>query len=482
MLTYQDFLAVGENQNDIMAFVRSAINQYKSTEEYQINVISDQYTRKRNPDSAQAVKTIYTVTGRQIMDTYSSNYKVGRAFFPLFITQQVQYLLSNGVTWNNKDTADKLGTRQAPFDSRLQDAAYKALDATLSYGFWNLDRSGHGYVEVFTSLEFVPLFDENNGALMAGIRWWQIDAQKPLRATLYQIDGYTDYIWDRRDEGGNVDADGEILHEKRPYVVRVTKTDIDDERIYTGENYPMLPIVPFWGNKLHQNEIIGLREKMFAYDMIESGFCDSVEEASYVYWAISNAPGMDEQSLAEFLARVKRVHAAVTEDNGSVATPHQIEAPTASREALLERLEKDLFKDAMAFDPEHIASGNATATQIRASYNLLDMKTNDFEYCVLDFINGILALAGIEDKPTFTRDRNVNVTEEITAVMQAASALDDEYVTKKILNLLGDGDQAEEIIQRKIADEVTRMREPEEPEEPEGGEVNGEEETGSGTS
>ena len=83
MLTYQDFLAVGENQNDIMAFVRSAINQYKSTEEYQINVISDQYTRKRNPDSAQAVKTIYTVTGRQIMDTYSSNYKVGRAFFPL---------------------------------------------------------------------------------------------------------------------------------------------------------------------------------------------------------------------------------------------------------------------------------------------------------------------------------------------------------------------------------------------------------------
>ena len=40
--------------------------------------------------------------------------------------------------------------------------------------------------------------------------------------------------------------------------------------------------------------------------------------------------------------------------------------------------------------------------------------------------------------------------------MSAAATLDEEYVTTKILNLLGDGDQAEEILERKDADELDR--------------------------
>lgn len=467
MLTYQDFMEIGDRDEDKMNFVRKAVNQYKASEMYKIAVDADLYYRKRNPDIANFTKMLYTVTGRQIPDTYSSNFKIGRAFFPLFIEQEVQYLLSNGVTWENGDeTADSLGTKTAEFDTQLQDAAHKALCGACSYGFWNLD-----HVDVFSALEFVPLYDENNGAMRGGIRFWQIDASKPFRATLYEEDGYTDYIWNMRKEGTEIQKDGEVLHAKRSYVVSVTGTDIDEEKIYTGENYPTLPIVPFWGNKAHQSELVGLQEQIFVYDVIKSGFCNNVEEASYVYWAISNAPGMDEEALAEFISRVKRVHAAVTEDNGSVATPHVLEAPTQSRSELLERLERDLFKDAMAFDPEHIASGSATATQIKASYNLLKMKTNGFEYCVLQFINGILALTGIEDKPTFTRDQDLNVSEEIQAIMMAETALDEEYVTRKILTYLGDADQADEIIERRQANELSDVGTMHDEEEVEGEEI-----------
>ena len=39
-----------------------------------------------------------------------------------------------------------------------------------------------------------PLYDEENGALRAGIRYWQVDETKPLRLTLYEEDGFTEYI------------------------------------------------------------------------------------------------------------------------------------------------------------------------------------------------------------------------------------------------------------------------------------------------
>ena len=55
-------------------------------------------------------------------------------------------------------------------------------------------------------------------------------------------------------------------------------------------------------------------------------------------------------------------------------------------------------------------------------------------------------MAGLEDKPTFTRSYLVNTTEEISVLLQAAQYLDDEYVTRKILTLLGDADKADEII------------------------------------
>ena len=275
MITYQDLLRVGENESDRMAFVRSAITKYKSGEFYKTAAIADEYDRRKNPDIRDLSKFLYTVSGRRVPDTYSSNYKVGRAFFPFFIMQEVQYLLSNGVTWENAATSDKLGTKRYEFDTQLQNAAHAALSGGVAHGFWNVD-----HVEVFNCLEFIPMPDEENGAVRAGIRWWQIDAGKPLRATLYEEDGYTDYIWDKKDEAGNVKADGEILHEKRAYKIRITRTDVDGDIIYKGENYPSFPIVPLWGNKKHQSEIIGLREQIFVYDSIKSGFCNSVEEAS----------------------------------------------------------------------------------------------------------------------------------------------------------------------------------------------------------
>lgn len=445
MLTYQDLLAVGDNEKARTEFVFSAINRHKATNVYREAIIAESYDRKRNTTIMQYQKLLYTMSGKAVPDNYSANYKLCSNFFNRFVTQETQYLLGNGVSWTDAKTEEKLGK---DFDTKLQTAGHEALVSGVAFGFWNLD-----HLDVFSIREFIPLYDEENGALMAGIRFWQIDDSKPIRATLYEVDGYTDYI--------RKDADPEILRDKQSYKLLVRSTNADGIEIYAGENYPSFPIVPLWGNTHHQSELIGIREQIDAYDLIKSGFANDLDDASQIYWIIQNGGGMDDIDLAKFVERIKTVKAAVVEDGGATAESHTMEVPYASREALLDRLRSDLYDDYMALDTKAISAGAATATQIKAAYEPLNNKTDMFEYCVVDFLQGILELAGIEDDPSFTRSLIINTQEEVQTVLSAASYLSDDYVTKKVLELFGDGDKAEDMLKQLDADEIDRQLEPE---------------------
>lgn len=447
MRTFNDLLEVGENEANRMQFVYEAISEHKSSDLYKTAQIADEYDRKQNRTIVQFQKLLYDATGRAIPDNVSANYKITSGFFNRFTTQQVQFLLGNGVTWEDETTKDYLG---GDFDQKLQVAAKASLGAGVSFGFYNYD-----HLEVFTALEYVPLYDEENGALMAGIRFWQVDAQKPLRATLYETDGITEYIWE--------DGEGRILKDKRPYILTLISTGVDEAEIFAGENYPTFPIVPLWANPHRQSELVGLREQIDAYDLIKSGFCNTIDEASFIYWTINNAGGMDEIDLAEFVQRLKTIHAANVEDTGATAQANSLEAPHEGREALLDRLAKDMYADYMALNIDEIKGGANTATQIRAAYEPMNNKADQFEYCVIEFLQGILSVAGLEDKPTFTRSYLVNTTEEISVLLQAAQYLDDEYVTRKILTLLGDADKADEIIANMDEYDYQRMTGGEEP-------------------
>lgn len=442
MVTYQDLLAVGESEKERMNFVRSTINQHKTTELYKIADIAEDYDGHRNRTIMEYQKLIYTVMGEAIPDVWTANYKLASRFFNRFITQENQYLLSNGVMWENEATADKLGD---DFDTKLQEAGLKALKGGVSFGYFELD-----HMQVFGITEFAPLYDEENGALRAGIRFWQIDDSKPLRATLYEEDGYTDYIWNRKNKD---DYEGAILHDKRPYIEKIVVSKADGERIFDGENYPSFPIVPLWGNPHHQSELVGLREQIDCYDLIKSGYANNVDEASIVYWTLQNAGGMDDVDLAKFIEKMRNLHAAQTDDNVT-ATPNTMDAPYASREALLATLRADLYEDAMALDTKNISNGATTATQIEAAYEPLNSKVDQYEYCVIEFIKGILKIAGIEDKPSFTRSRIVNTQENIQVLLQCGSYLSEDYITQKLLDYLGDGDKAEQMIAERVANET----------------------------
>lgn len=448
MITYQD-LQEATTDKERIDFVRSAIDKHKGSEIYKTAEVADKYNRRRNATIESYQKLLYTASGRPVVDMTAANYKLKTNIFHRLVKQLNQHLLGNGVTWNNDETGKKLGD---DFDEKLQDAGSAALVQAVSFGFWNFD-----HLEIFELLNFVPFYDEENGALRAGIRFWQLDDEHPLRATLYEEDGYTEYIWRKKErKGKEPKIGGEILQEKKPYILKLRGTEADGMEIYDGENYPAFPIVPFWGNKMHQSEIVGMREDIDCYDLIKSGFASDIDEAQEIFWVIQNAGGMDDVDLAEFLQRIKSTKVASLGD-GQTAEARTVEVPYEAREAMLNRLRSDMIEDFMGLDTKNIADGAVTATQIEAAYDPMNEKADSYEYCVSAFIQGILKVAGIDDMPTYTRGGVVNVSETIQNLVAGAQYLSGDYITRKILTLLGDGDQADTVLKEIDGEDMSRF-------------------------
>lgn len=437
MYTYQDLQEVGENEEKRMEFVNAVIGDHKKSDLYNTALIAEDYYRRRNRTIFEYQKWLTKATGEIVPDVYTANYKLASNFYGRFTTQLVQYLLGNGISFNDKSTKEKLGE---DFEHRMIKATKLALTGAVSFGYWNLD-----HLEVFPVTEFAPIVDEDTGMIRAGVRFWQLKAEKPLRAVFYEEDGFTEYRWK--------DGKGSIEKDKRAYVLNIQYTENGGEEIVDGENYPTLPIFPLWCDDTHQSTIVGLRESIDAYDLIKSGFCNTIDEASIVYWTLNNAGGMDEIDLAQFLQRIKELHGAFVDDNVT-AEPHSINPPIEGREKLLERLRADLYEDAMALDTKNIADGAVTATQIKASYEPINSKADDLEYQVTEFIGKILDLLGIDDEPTYTRSKIVNTQEEIETVVASAQYLNDEYIAKKILELLGDADKTDEVLSGLVEDRL----------------------------
>ncbi len=429
MITYQDMQQRLSSGITLVDFVKQVITDHKNKADYRLAKVAKEYNEHRNVTISQYQKMLYLASGQAVPDIWAANYKLKTNMFNRLVTQLNQYLLGNGAKWESEKTAKALGK---DFDTKLQDAGEIALVQKVAYCFWNKD-----HMDVFEYLEFAEIPDEEDGSIKAGVRFWQLADNKPLRATLYELDGYTEFMWKN--------GLGEIIQEKRPYILNMRGTAADGMQIYGGENYPGFPIVPLWGNKYKQSEFVGMRENIDAYDLIKSGYADTVDDCSEIFWLISNAGGMDDVDIAEFMEKLKTKHVANVDD-GQTVQGQTIDIPVQARETLLDRLRSDIYEDFMGLDTKNVADGAVTATQIKFSYEPENAKADKYEYCVLDFLDRFLAIAGIEDNATFTRSMIVNSTEEINTVLAAAQYLPEDYVTRKIMTILGDGDQAEKAL------------------------------------
>lgn len=446
MLTYQDFLAAPDRAE----FIARLIAEHKGGDLYRTAKVADEYDARRNVTIAKFRRVMYTPRGSAVKDPTAADNRIASGFFPRLNTQRCAYSLGNGVTFTRTGarpdetgnevavdlTKEQLGAR---FDTDLYAAAYRALIHGVSFGFWNMDR-----LDVFAVTEFAPLEDEYTGELMAGVRFYQVDENRPLTAVLYEPDGYTKY------RSGKDDGKLREYEPKRAYKQRITAAPADTEPEVVGENYRVrrrgedmprtaLPIVPLYGSRLHQSTLIGMREAIDSYDMVRSGFANDLQECAQIYWLLENYGGMSEEDLNRFRDRMKLMHIAEADTtNGGKVQAYTQEVPYAARQTYLDGMRQGIYEDFGGLNVTSISAAAQTATQIDAAYQPLDENADDFEYQIIEFVQKILALMGIEDTPQFKRNRITNQLEQVQMVAMEAPYLDDETILKKLPNITPD--------------------------------------------
>lgn len=423
-MTYQDYLSHMASSGDVCAFIESAVRSHISSEIYKTAVTADRYYHMENPTIMKYQKLLYSLSGRALPDNWSPNNKIVSNWYFYFTTQAVGHLLGNGVFFENPDTRDCLGR---DFDRKLVMLASEAKNGGMSFGFLN-----GSHIDVFTLRDFVPLFDAFTGRLAAGIRFVTLSEKLGGYFTFFEEDGYRNFAQSPGDEM-------KCVGEKTGYAQIPGKNGKHKAK--------KLPIVPLY-NTLRQSDIAGNRYLIDAYDLMASGLVNNADEGNFIYWILKNCDGMNEADDAKFIEQLRRHHFAHADgDDNSGVESHVVETPFEAHSTALDRLERQLFVNFMAVDVHSIAAGNRTATEIRAAYEPLNAKNDLFEFEVIEFVDALLELCGLEDTPTFKRAQVANQLEDTEMILAAADYLDAEAVLKKLPWL--SVDEADEILSRR---------------------------------
>lgn len=440
IITFQDWQEL--RAKDERQAISSVINDWKSGSIYKTAIIANTYDRQKNKTICEFAPMFYTMMGVKQVDPTATNTKIASNFFRRLNVQRNTYSLGNGVSFENNEIKSKFGDK---FDTTLLKAAYKALIHGVCFTFWN------GNLNYFEATEFAPLYDEETGVLSAGIRYWQIDSDKPMFAVVYEADGYTK--WKRADS-----KDWQVVVDKKPYIQTVQYTVADGAEIVDNGNYSALPIVPLCGSELKQSTLIGLQSQIDAYDIVNSGFASDIQDVAQIYFLLENYGGMTDSDLAKFRDKLKFHHIAEADTSeGGKITPYQQEVPHSAIDSFLDRTRQQIYDDFGAFDVRGFSSGQKTATEIDAAYQPLDENADDFEAQIIEFVQELGNIIGLDKEecvPLFKRNRIVNATEQMQA-LAVADWLDEE--TKVRHTPIITVDEQEQVLQRLSSEALDRM-------------------------
>ena len=441
MYTFQDFQRDTKAGN-LSKVIGYAISMHKASEAYRVALDADEYDKQRNTTISKFSKIYTDNIGEKKIDTNSANNRLCSNFFKSLNMQRNSYSLGNGIQFEDAEIKSKLGEE---FDTELQEAGYFALIHGMSFMFWNVD-----HVHVFKLTEFVPLWDENTGSLRAGIRFWQIDDNKPVNAVLYEEDGYTKFV----SKDGFGTGNYEVTKPKSAYRINYKKAEADTEpEIINEENYSNLPIFPLLGNRYKESTNVFLKAHIDAYDLIKNGFIDTVQDCSEIYWLINNAGGMDDNDISNLMKNIRDRHVAtVTEVDEATITPYTQEIPFQARQATLQQIKNDMYEDFHVLDVHTVEAGS-TNDHIDAGYQPMDLEADEYEKQIIDTVMNLTELAfGKKYIPLFTRNKISNKKEQTDMVIECSQYLDRETILKHLPFLTPD--EIDGIMLRKDKEEM----------------------------
>ena len=405
-ITYQDW----EQTQDRSAFLLQAVSAYKLTPAFRTALDATRYFRGEN--TTVAAKTVLRAVKVETRDEHGRRRarpearevvgnRVSSGFLHRFVTQQAQFLLSQGVDLGDAALKRRLG---GDFDRVLSHLGERALLHGVCYCYWNGRRAEVVEAARDERSGCLALPDAYTGEIRLALQFWQLSEDRPLCLRLFE-----------RDKVTLLEAGNGVL---RPLMTAANPC-------------PGFPLVPFWANTEHVSEFTpAIRSKIDAYDRILSDLADNLDRANDVYWVLNNFGGTIDD-VAELMEQIHRIKAVTSLSDGTgagaSAEPHTIAVPYEARVAALQLLERSLYRDWMALDMQDLSGGNLTNVAIRTAAANLNLKADRFEWEAFRFMRALLRLLGVDtDAIRFPRQTIANESEIVADIAVMRPDIDQE--------------------------------------------------------
>lgn len=404
-------------------------------------VEAEAYFLGKNPAIDKTLSWKNSRTGNTIT---VKNTIVKSNYFYRFLLQVNQFLLTNGVQLETEAIKAKLGVG---FDKTFEAAGESTLIFGVAWLFKDLDK-----IQLFTALEFIPLFDRRTGEIKAGVRFGRLDSDNPMWVELYELDGITEYE-EQTNVNGKVTV-GKLVETvpKRSYFAEVTTYAVNENLTEETpiQKYKSFPVIPFYANNYHRSTLTEpVKTKIDMFDQVFSNFGDDLLRATFVYWMLNGVNGTKEE-IMDMLADIHELHATYSPDGGGAsAVPHTIDVPYAARQTALDILRKELYADYMAMDLDQITGGSLTNVAIDTAKFNLSLTCSKFENEAFSAVQKLLKLEDIETENIRFKKQSISNETEITTniiSLYEANILDLQTALEKLPMV--DQDEVQVILDR----------------------------------
>lgn len=350
------------------------------------------YYRSRNYEICNRNFEYTNSAGELATDAYKANNKIANGFFKLLVDQKVNYSCSKPIIIENADNITSIVNVNDFIPNMVKESSKKSVAWLHTY----VNKNGEFKYIIIPSEEIYPVYDtEFENDLLQVIRYYTIKVvQGNEEANRYKVE-----IWDKekttyymQDEKGNFYLDTSIENNPQYYFnSEIVVMGQVKEKISHG--WGKVPFIPLWNNLEKETDLNPIKTHIDMYDKCQSDFANNLEDLQDSIIKLIGYVG-ESENLGKFRDNLKR-YKVIPLDNSGNAEYMSLDIPIEARKELLKELRSNIFEFGQGVDVTQIGDGNITNVVIKNRYAALDLKANETEKNVKEFLNQFFEFVNI---------------------------------------------------------------------------------------
>ena len=383
-------------------------------------VTGDAYYKTKNIAIMEREKSFFAVgKGVSMKDCTKANNLLASNFTRILVDQKVQYSINKKMTIEGLDHVD-----EKKFKKTVGKLGRNASNEIYGVLQWYV-QDGELKNKILPSQQCILIMNEEDNEVLENV----------LRVYKDGEDEYIDVIDKTGTETFKLVKD-DYVSVSFTYHLRKNTVSGGNAIDSTELAWSVVPVSVLYNNDINQTDLQMFKSYVDAYDFANSDFFNNLEDFQEMYWVLK---GYNGQNAEEFMEEFKRSRILKVGEGGDASQVAQ-EVPYQARETALNIAKHDIYRFGMGVDPESI-KGDTTNVTIKALFSNLDLKANQFEdqidQFIADSVDIINSYANITNKSkiedytvTYNRETIINKESLLNTLKELGINISNETLLK----------------------------------------------------